>query len=64
MFKNKKFEVKMVKDDETPAEPSKPLDIDKTIDTAMTAAMVTIIVYFGCDLIRGVVTHVVVTKVK
>lgn len=64
MFKNKKFEVKMVKDDETPAELSKPLDIDKTIDTAMTAAMATIIVYFGCDLIRGVVTHVVVTKVK
>jgi hypothetical protein len=64
MFKNKKFEVKMVKDEETPAEPSKPIDVDKTVDTVMTAAMATIIVYFGCDLIRGVVTHVVVTKVK
>lgn len=73
MFKNKKFEVKMVDDKkpkynritETNEEaPPKPLDIDKTVDTVMTAAMATIIVYFGCDLIRGVVTHVVVTKVK
>ena len=64
MFKNKKFEVKMVKDEEAPAQTAKPVDIDKTVDTVMTAAMATIIVYFGCDLIRGVVTHVVVTKVK
>lgn len=64
MFKNKKLEVKMVKDSEEPAEMSKPMDINKTIDTAMTAAMATIMVYFGCDLLRGVITHVVVTKVK
>jgi len=67
VFKNKKFEVKMVKDDQNAGEgpsPSEPIDINKTVDTIMNAACATIIVYFGCDLIRGVVTHVVVTKVK
>jgi hypothetical protein len=73
MFKSHELVVQMKKKpkynrpsegDETPAERAKPIDVDKTVDTVMTAAMATIIVYFGCDLIRGVVTHVVVTKVK
>lgn len=64
MFKDRKLEVKMVKDEEASPSPAQPLDINKTVDTVMVATMATIMVYFGCDLIRGVVTHVVVTKVK
>lgn len=75
MFKSHELVVKMEKKpkynrgediqnvEDRPRE-AKPIDVNKTVDTVMTAAMATIIVYFGCDLIRGVVTHVVVTKVK
>ena len=65
MFKNRSFHVKMVKDEETPAEPSKPpFDYRYIVDEVAAGAVIVIGSYFLADTLRGIITHIVVTKVK
>lgn len=64
MFKNKKFEVKVLKDSPEPAQTAKPKEPFVTQDELFRGAALLIGTYFAGDTIRGIITHVVVTKVK
>lgn len=72
MFKNKKFEVKMVKDSETPAEPSKPdapfrdpwFEFRMLVEESTPKIIGALIAYKLCTTAIRAAEHVVVTKVK
>lgn len=60
MFKNRKFEVKMVKDEDRPI-PARPLvPVQEVVDGAATL----MVAYFALSTLRGIITHVVVTRVQ
>lgn len=64
MFKKNALLIKRVQDDE-----AKEWNVDKQLDTGVLvndiagAAMVVIGTYFALSTLRGIITHVVVTKV-
>ena len=68
MFKTHELVVQMQKKpkpEEAPAEPSKPaIDYSDIVATVAGGTMMVIGTYFAADTIRGIVTHLVVTKVK
>lgn len=64
MFKKHKLEVKMVKEDPDILHYDPKRDIEQITENIATTAVFVLGAYFLGDTLRGVITHIVVTKVK
>ena len=62
MFNNRKFEVKLVKDDPKVEQVDKPVNIDDLAETVVSGAIVVIGAYMLGDTIRKCVCHAVATR--
>lgn len=62
MFNNRKFEVKLVKDDQKVEQVDKPVNIDDLTETVVGGAIVIIGAYMLGDTIRKCVCHAVATR--
>jgi len=62
MFNNRKFEVKLVKDDQKVEQVDKPVNIDDLAETVVGGAIVVIGAYMLGDTIRKCVCHAVATR--
>jgi hypothetical protein len=62
MFNNRKFEVKLVKDDQKVEQVDKPVNIDDLTETVVGGAIVVIGAYMLGDTIRKCVCHAVATR--
>lgn len=63
MFKNRKFEVKMVKDNENVTQVNKPVDMNDLAETVVGGTIVIIGAYMLGDTIRKCICHAVATRV-
>lgn len=66
MFKNRSVQVKLVKDQETPAEPvtSVVIEPEKIVDSVVTGIAAIIIIHKAATLFCNTAEHLIVTKIK